>query len=258
IKGAQDDGVEGFFKGLGKGAVGLFLRPVTGIVDFTSGSLDAVKRATSISDDIRRLRPPRHIPIDSVITPYVGHEAEGMQLLQDLEKGRYASTDMYVAHALINPHGLYVLLLTNKRLFYLKRDDVFGGWTVHWAHLWEDFSGLPSIVEKGLVFRLKPTERKFKLLKRPEKEKELVVVMHNPDVCTWILSKIETAMKFEAGISAAEATDSLDSHTGHCRMIRRNNLVMLLWAAVISVLITPIWSICNGKFSGKYFLSNTE
>jgi vacuolar protein sorting-associated protein 13A/C len=82
IKGAQDDGVEGFFKGLGKGAVGLFLRPVTGIVDFTSGSLDAVKRATSIADDIRRLRPPRHIPIDSVITPYVGHEAEGMQLLQ--------------------------------------------------------------------------------------------------------------------------------------------------------------------------------
>ena len=44
IKGAQEDGVEGFFKGLGKGAVGLFVRPVTGIVDFTSGSLDAVKR----------------------------------------------------------------------------------------------------------------------------------------------------------------------------------------------------------------------
>ena len=44
IKGAQEDGVEGFFKGLGKGAVGFFVRPVTGIVDFTSGSLDAVKR----------------------------------------------------------------------------------------------------------------------------------------------------------------------------------------------------------------------
>ncbi|CAG7785731.1 unnamed protein product [Allacma fusca] len=82
IKGAQDDGVEGFFKGLGKGAVGLFLRPATGIVDFTSGSLDAVKRATSISDDIKRLRPPRHIPTDSVITPYVRHEAEEMQHLQ--------------------------------------------------------------------------------------------------------------------------------------------------------------------------------
>ena len=49
---------------------------------------------------------------------------------QDLEKGKYASTDVYVAHALVNPHGLHVLLLTNKRLFFLKRDDIFGGWTV--------------------------------------------------------------------------------------------------------------------------------
>lgn len=44
VSGAREQGVEGFFKGLGKGAVGLVTRPAAGIVDFASGSLDAVKR----------------------------------------------------------------------------------------------------------------------------------------------------------------------------------------------------------------------
>jgi len=35
-----------------------------------------------------------------------------------------------VAHALINPHGIFVLLLTDKRIFYLKRDELFGSWDV--------------------------------------------------------------------------------------------------------------------------------
>ena len=44
FKGAKNEGVEGFFKGLGKGAVGLVARPTAGIVDFTSGTFDAVKK----------------------------------------------------------------------------------------------------------------------------------------------------------------------------------------------------------------------
>lgn len=44
IEGARSEGVEGFFKGLGRGAVGLVARPTAGVVDFASGSLDAVKR----------------------------------------------------------------------------------------------------------------------------------------------------------------------------------------------------------------------
>lgn len=44
VSGAKEQGVEGFFKGLGKGAVGLVVKPVAGVVDFASGSLDIVKR----------------------------------------------------------------------------------------------------------------------------------------------------------------------------------------------------------------------
>lgn len=44
ISGAREEGVEGFIKGMGKGMVGLVTRPTSGIIDFASGSLSAVKR----------------------------------------------------------------------------------------------------------------------------------------------------------------------------------------------------------------------
>ena len=44
IDGAREDGVEGFFKGVGKGVVGLVTRPASGVIDFASGSFDAVMR----------------------------------------------------------------------------------------------------------------------------------------------------------------------------------------------------------------------
>lgn len=44
IQGAHEGGAGGFVKGLGRGAVGLVVRPVGGVVDFTSGLLTSVKR----------------------------------------------------------------------------------------------------------------------------------------------------------------------------------------------------------------------
>lgn len=44
ISGAKEEGVEGFFKGVGKGVVGLVTRPTAGVIDFASGSFNAVKR----------------------------------------------------------------------------------------------------------------------------------------------------------------------------------------------------------------------
>lgn len=44
ISGAKEEGVEGFFKGFGKGVVGLVTRPTAGVIDFASGSFGAVRR----------------------------------------------------------------------------------------------------------------------------------------------------------------------------------------------------------------------
>ena len=44
VSGAKQSGASGFVKGLGKGFAGLVTRPTSGIVDFTSTSLDLLKR----------------------------------------------------------------------------------------------------------------------------------------------------------------------------------------------------------------------
>ena len=49
---------------------------------------------------------------------------------QELEKGRYASTDTYVAHAICRPDRRLVFLLTDRRVLLLTRNEIFGSWQV--------------------------------------------------------------------------------------------------------------------------------
>jgi hypothetical protein len=46
---------------------------------------------------------------------------------QELEKGKYSNTDIYYFHMYMHKD---VLLLTDKRIVYLERCDLFGGWKV--------------------------------------------------------------------------------------------------------------------------------
>jgi hypothetical protein len=47
-----------------------------------------------------------------------------------LEKGRYATTDVYVHHMAIAPGSRDTLILTDKRVMYIVHNDIFGGWQV--------------------------------------------------------------------------------------------------------------------------------
>lgn len=49
ISGAKEEGVLGFAKGAGKGVIGLFTRPVSGVADFASGTLETVRRYVSLN-----------------------------------------------------------------------------------------------------------------------------------------------------------------------------------------------------------------
>ena len=42
--GARSEGVEGFFKGIGKGLLGLLTHPTGGVIDMVSFTLDGVRR----------------------------------------------------------------------------------------------------------------------------------------------------------------------------------------------------------------------
>lgn len=63
VEGAKSEGVGGFFKGIGKGAVGLVAKPVSGVVDFVSKTAEGVEsNVTGIQQckqNSKRAREPR-------------------------------------------------------------------------------------------------------------------------------------------------------------------------------------------------------
>ncbi|XP_021940255.1 vacuolar protein sorting-associated protein 13 isoform X3 [Zootermopsis nevadensis] len=194
ISGAKQEGVEGFFKGVGKGVMGLVTRPTAGVIDFASGSFDAVKRAAEMSDEITRLRPPRFFQQDGLVRPYVRREAEGNKLLQELEKGRYATTDIYVHHMAIGPGSRDALMLTDKRVMYIVHSDIFGGWQVDWDYTWGSLSALPRIVEKGVF--LSTGEHKKKVLGFfGHGESGKVILIQDQDIKEWLVTKMVQLMK---------------------------------------------------------------
>lgn len=86
-------------------------------------------RATETSEETLRLRPPRFLNRDGVVRPYNKNDAIGNNLLNKMEKGKYATTDGYIAHFDIVDKKER-LLLTDKRVAYVTRNATFGGWQV--------------------------------------------------------------------------------------------------------------------------------
>ena len=83
-----------------------------------------------------------------------------MIIFQELEKGKYANTDIYFYHIFVNKD---VLLLTDKRIAYLERNDLFGGWKVDWTYPWQEIGETPKLNDKGVQIFMKAGQKKKKL-----------------------------------------------------------------------------------------------
>lgn len=192
VAGAKEEGISGFFKGVGKGLIGAVARPAAGVVDFASGSFDAVKRATDVVDEVRPVRPARFIRPDGIVRPYNHMEAQGHSLLQDVDKGKFTETDTYVTHLNVCDEGRNVVLVTNRRLMFITRGDVFGQWNTEWTYSWDEVKAPPTLTEKGIKI----------LLKEPKKKalfgtKETGKLIHIKDLAQakHLAQKIEESMK---------------------------------------------------------------
>ncbi len=144
-EGARDEGVGGFFKGVGKGVAGLAARPTGGLVDFVSGTFDSVKRAAAVEEATHRVRPARFLRPDGVVRNYNLAEATGNRVLLDVEKGRYAESDAYVAHVEIDTSSpaSSVFLVTSKRVLFAVYNQVLGTWSVDWEFEYCAITGPP-------------------------------------------------------------------------------------------------------------------
>ncbi|XP_031336343.1 vacuolar protein sorting-associated protein 13 isoform X2 [Photinus pyralis] len=193
ISGAKEEGIEGFFKGIGKGAVGLVARPTAGVIDFASGSLDAVKRATELGEETNRLRHPRFIQADGLVQPYKLSDAVGHKLLMDLEKGKYAHTDIYCAHYIIVLKK-EVLLITDKRIAYIVHNDIFGGWQVEWSYTLKEIKPPPMIVSKGVSISTNEQKKK-KIFSFGSKDSGKIIIISDPELREEVCNKIDEQLR---------------------------------------------------------------
>lgn len=192
IEGAKNEGVGGFFKGVGKGLVGVVTRPTSGVIDFASSSLEGIKRITDFSEEIHRIRPPRRFHGDRVIRPYNKQEAEGYAILSETEKGKFATTDHYVAHLVLSRDSKHVLLVTDKRVIFANRGELFGHWDADWTYTWVEMKEPPKRSQKGIEIYLKEKEKKKFLFSSSTAKKE--VVIGDQRLAEWIASKIKETM----------------------------------------------------------------
>ncbi|TRY69082.1 hypothetical protein TCAL_09656 [Tigriopus californicus] len=164
IEGARDEGFGGFFKGMGKGVVGLVTRPTGGMIDFASGTFDSLKRCTDVGDELSRVRPARFIQLDGVVRNYNLKEATGNKILMELDKGRYAASDHYIAHEEIVSRTPTAFLVTTNRVLYVYYNQMMGHWVTEWFFDLNTIDGPPPMEEESghwcLVIKPKNEERK--------------------------------------------------------------------------------------------------
>ena len=192
IEGAQTEGVGGFFKGLGKGLVGVVTRPTSGVIDFASSSFEGIKRIADMSVDVHRLRNPRIFSSDKIIRPYNRREADGYMILQETEKGKFATTDHYIAHAVISKDGRHVLVITDKRVIYANRGEIFGHWDGEWSYTWGEIKDVPKRTQRGIEIILREKEKRKFPFGSSSAKKDVQIL--DPKTAEYILTKISEAM----------------------------------------------------------------
>ncbi|RMB94467.1 hypothetical protein DUI87_29278 [Hirundo rustica rustica] len=143
VEGAKKEGAAGFFKGIGKGLVGVVARPTGGIVDMASSTFQGIQRVAESTEEVSNLRPPRLIREDGIIRPYNRVEAEGYDLFEKLHI-RKLEKEVYRHHCAI-PRGRRAnLIVTNRRVIYVKEMEILGHLTTEWDYLFEEFTRFPS------------------------------------------------------------------------------------------------------------------
>ncbi len=69
---------------------------------------------TDVGDEVGKLRNPRVLHPDGIVRPYKKDDAAGLALLHQVEKGKYATTEDYVAHMVLTTDKKHVLVVTTK------------------------------------------------------------------------------------------------------------------------------------------------
>ncbi|CAG7920566.1 unnamed protein product [Penicillium olsonii] len=130
LQGAEKEGIQGFFKGVGKGVLGLATKPAIGAFDLASNLAEGVRNTTTVFDaeGLDRVRLTRFIGTDGIVRPYSQREALGQFWLKTTDDGKYFNED-YIAHLELPGRDMLVLL-TYARIMLVRTKKLYTEWDI--------------------------------------------------------------------------------------------------------------------------------
>ncbi|XP_053320973.1 intermembrane lipid transfer protein VPS13C isoform X2 [Spea bombifrons] len=154
VEGAKKEGAAGFFKGIGKGLVGVVARPTGGIIDMASSTFQGIQRVAESTEDVSPLRPPRLIHEDGIIRPYNETEAQGLNLFEN-SSIKKLDGEIFRYSCLPNKNKKFNLVVTNRRVMFVKEVEILGHRNIDWDYSFEEFLRPPAVEENILTLFVK-------------------------------------------------------------------------------------------------------
>lgn len=153
MQGAAKEGTAGFFKGLGKGIVGLPTKTAIGLFDMANSVSEGVRNTTTVfdGDAIDRVRLTRYIGRDGVVRPYSQREAVGQSWLKAANNGKYFDEE-YLAHLNLGTEDKAVVV-TFTRIMLLSTVRLVTEWEIEFHDLQTiamERTGLALILRGGV------------------------------------------------------------------------------------------------------------
>lgn len=150
MEGAAKEGAGGFFKGLGRGLIGLPTKTAIGVFDLASNVSEGIRNTTTVldADGLDKVRLPRYISYDGVIRPYSQREAQGQYWLKSIDGGAFFN-ETYLAHLVLSGEEQAVLVTFNKIILFS-----INTWKVTWIIAFDNISAV-SLESTGVTIALK-------------------------------------------------------------------------------------------------------
>lgn len=111
MAGASKEGAQGFFKGIGKGLIGLPTKTAIGIFDLANQVSEGIRNTTLAFDGegIDKVRLPRFIDHNEIIKPFNERESQGQFWLKTASGGKFINDD-YLAHVVLPGEEMVVVV----------------------------------------------------------------------------------------------------------------------------------------------------
>ncbi|CEP60565.1 membrane morphogenesis protein VPS13 LALA0_S01e13828g [Lachancea lanzarotensis] len=149
-KGASREGMPGFFKGLGKGFIGLPTKTAIGVLDLASNVSEGIRNTTTVMDAslTNRVRLPRYVGFDKTIKPFNLRESQGQFWLKNSNGGE-CITDKYLAHVVL-PGKQLAVIVSLSHVIEVRLSNL----EIMWKVRYKDVRAM-TLERAGLVITLK-------------------------------------------------------------------------------------------------------